>query len=224
MSEINCFYPCDGLPNAATPPMDIIRNDDPSWAASGGLLHMYQPHSDTQIDNAWWGAWRDISPTTLEFEVSFPRMEYLGLEWEQISCRVYTASNEDANHMGVCFLADLFLGTDNGEQVIVYSGLTVWTQTASYYAPSLLSSWTGKVIVKNPTTHLVDVYLNDVLVLSDVIAVTDQAAFNVQLSGLGDSYVDLDYFNAYIDRPPPATVHSFPWWKHFQMCKVKEVV
>jgi hypothetical protein len=23
---------------------------------------------------------------------------------------------------------------------------------------------------------------------------------------------------------PPPVVHSFPWWKHFQMCKVKEVV
>lgn len=223
MSALNCFYPCDGLPNTATPAMEIVTNEEDSpWTSDSGLLHMVHPYSALQTDVSWWGAWKDLSPTTLEFEVSFPRMEYLGVGWEQLYCRAYTASMNDANHQGVVFDAFRALATDEGEQVVLSQGLQIHTRDTIYYAPALLSSWTGKIVVKNPVTHLVDVYLNDVLVISDTFAIIDQAAFNVQMSGMGDGYVDLDYFNAYIDRTTVIpTVHSFPWPLHFQLCHKK---
>jgi hypothetical protein len=226
MSALNSFYPCDGLPNTATPAMEIVTNEEDSpWTSDSGLLHMVHPYSASQTDVAWWGAWKDLSPTTLEFEVSFPRMEYLGVGWEQLYCRVYTASMVDANHQGVVFDSFRALATDEGEQVVLSQGFQIFTRDVTYLVPAphlSKSSWTGKIVVKNPVTHLVDVYLNDVLVIEDTFAIIDQAAFNVQMSGMGDGYVDLDYFNAYIDRPTVVpTVHSFPWVFKFQLTHKK---
>ena len=193
----NYLYPCDGLPETATPPQKYQSSRNTKITASGGLLTAEYQYSVSGGPHVAY-KWSFTQPIKIEFEVSFPRLQYAGGGTLTLYCNVeFPTTNELTYHT---YKTIKKVGE---EWVITESGFIVHKGTTIYYTGAFLSAWRGKLI-KNITTGLWDIYLNDTLLVSAIEVNPGTMVWYMAANMNSPFYIDMDYINAWvnIDRIP----------------------
>jgi hypothetical protein len=227
--ELAFSYPCDGLPATASP--EMVQNNEYGGidhetvlSSDTSLLHYYTPAvwPDANTFPATYQWDNDTMTTSCEFEVSFPRCEYYpngdSTDWDTY------ATIQRIVRIGNLVFESFLRFRKPGAPAVATEWFDIFNSdggTEYYSSNERLDTWTGKVVYAG---GLSDIYLNDILVYSGAsISVFSNPRFAIiggNITHKGEYYVDLDYFNVWIDKPPPPVVHSFPWLGHFQLTRV----
>ena len=209
MSEADYLYPCDGLPDTASPALTLLQHPHMTISASGGMLHMYQqPNAKGEMDYVILTWTLPESLSSIEFEVSIPTMTDAGKKYQLFNPSV-VIRHTSAPTSAISFVAKKYYSYGS----LTFSGFEVTNGVLFDWTGSFLDTWTGKILPGSSADH-VNVYLNDALIGSDVaMSGIQEISFDFHPSGYGDITADLDYFNVLVDKVlgEPRGPFSFPW-------------
>lgn len=194
----NYTYPCDGLPATATPPMQPNISLHSKLTAAGGLLTFQSQYSVYGGASSASFKWIFTSPIKIEFEVSFPRFQYTANTQDTLQALIMLPSSS-----GLGFKAQQTIEWVSNHYEIINSFFKVYLSSAIYYSGSFLDHWRGK-LVKTIGVNKWNIFLNDVLIKSDLTLSPNTLAFYFVAGNNNDSFMDMDYLNAWvnIDRVP----------------------